>query len=240
MDLHISVALVTGGGTGIGRAVATAFANSGVQVVITGRRENVLEETASSIVVGPSVRYLSADMADSTQVNSLVTWVEEEIGPIGVLVNNAGVNIQNRSLETLTVETWDYVMQVNANGPYYLVHAVLPFMRTRNSGLIINISSMAGVHGSRLSGAAYSASKHALNALTQVISDEERQNGIRATSICPGEVNTPILDDRPTEISDERRKQILQPEDVAAAVMFVASLPDRAHIPELHIVPAAR
>ena len=88
-----------------------------------------------------------------------------------------------------------------------------------------------------MAGAAYSASKHAVNALTQVISEEEREHGIRATAICPGAVNTPILDDRPVPVSAEQRKRILQPEDVAAAVLFVASLPERAHIPELHIVP---
>jgi NAD(P)-dependent dehydrogenase (short-subunit alcohol dehydrogenase family) len=177
-------------------------------------------------------------MADPVQVQALVAWTEETIGPISVLVNNAGVNIRERSLESLSIENWDYVMQVNAHGAFYVVHAVLPAMRSRRSGLIINISSMAGVRGSSVSGAAYSASKHALNALTQVIAEEEGKHGIRATSICPGAVNTPILDDRPAKVSDEQRTRILQPEDVAAAVMFVVALPDRAHIPELHITPA--
>ena len=215
------------------------LADNGRQVVITGRRAELLQETCASIQSAQPVRFRTADIADQKQVTNLVDWTEAEIGPIGILVNNAGVNISDRSLETLTAENWDYVMQVNANGAFYLVHAILPVMRQRGTGLIINISSMAGVRGNSISGAAYSASKHALNALTEVIIEEESKNGIRATSICPGAVNTPILDVRPVALSQQQRSQILQPEDVAAAVMFVVSLPPRASVPMLHITPAA-
>ncbi|OUC07136.1 oxidoreductase, partial [Litorilinea aerophila] len=135
---------------------------------------------------------------------------------------------------------WDYIMQVNATGAFNVIHAVLPQMRERRDGVIVNISSLAGVRASPLGGAAYSASKHALSALTRVIAIEEKDNGIRATNLCPGEVNTPILDDRPVPVSEEHRAQILQPEDVAAAVLFVATLPPRAHVPELYIKPTTQ
>ena len=239
MNPEETVALVTGGGTGIGRSVAESLALAGARVVITGRREAVLRDAAASMRGPKPVAVRAAGMADPKQVHDLVAWVEQEIGPIALLVNNAGVNIQDRGLEALSTEDWDYVIQVNANGAFYAIHAVLPAMRSRRNGMIINISSMAAVRASSISGAAYSASKYALNALTQVIAEEEGRYGIRATSICPGAVNTPILDDRPVKVSAERRKQILQPEDVAAAVMFVVSLPPRAHVPELQIRPAA-
>ncbi len=208
-------------------------------MVLTGRRSGPLHEACEAIDAVHPVQFRTADMADAAQVNELIGWIHDEIGPIDILVNNAGVNIRERRLDALTAQDWDYVMQVNANGAYYVVQAVLPAMRAQGRGLIINISSMAGVHGSSVAGAAYSASKHAVNALTQVISEEERQHGIRATAICPGAVNTPILDDRPVSVTPEQRRRILQPEDIAAAIMFVASLPERAHVPELHIVPAA-
>lgn len=233
-----TIALVTGGGTGIGRASAAALTAAGVQAVITGRREDVLRDAAASMEGVHPVRYRAADMADPAQVAELVAWVEREVGPIAVLVNNAGVNIRERSLNELTLDNWDYVMRVNASGAFSVVHAVLPAMRERGQGLIVNVSSMAGVRGSSVSGAAYSASKHAVNAMTEVINEEEGGRGIRATSICPGAVNTSILDERPVGVSEKRRKQILQPEDVAAAVMFVVNLPPRALVPILHIVPA--
>jgi NAD(P)-dependent dehydrogenase (short-subunit alcohol dehydrogenase family) len=238
MELEGAVALVTGGGSGIGRATAIALADAGARVVITGRREDPLRDTAAAANSNQPVRYRVADLAEAEQVSDLVVWAEEQVGPINLLVNNAGVNVRDRALQSMSVAEWEYVMQVNANGAYYVVHAVLPSMRSHGGGLIINISSMAGVRAGSISGAAYSASKHALNALTAVINEEEGKNGIYATAICPGAVDTPILDNRPVVPSPEQRARILQPEDVAAAVLFVATLPKRAHVPELHIVPA--
>lgn len=232
------IALVTGGGTGIGLAITQAMTASGMQVVITGRRNSVLENAAESAHGEHPVRFRAADLADANQAQELVDWIETEVGPLDVVVNNAGVNVVDRSLDVLSVEDWDTIMRVNANGPFYLTRAVLPAMRRRGHGLFINISSMAGLRGYAISGAAYSASKHALNALTQVLTEEEAKHGIRATIICPGPVNTPILDQRPVPLSEEERQRILQPEDVAAAVMLVVSLPSRAHIPELHITPS--
>jgi NADP-dependent 3-hydroxy acid dehydrogenase YdfG len=233
-------ALVTGGGTGIGRAVAVAFAEAGAKVVITGRRKDKLQESCA-LATGPHpVQFYVADVSDREQVAALVAWTNEALGQIDILVNNAGVNVVERRMEVIKPEAWDYLMNVNTTGVFNLIHAVLPQMRERRDGVLITVSSLAGVRASTLAGAAYSASKHAVSALTKVISIEDKDNGIRATVVAPGEVNTPILDDRPIPVSDEHKAQILQPEDVAAAVLFVAALPARAHVPELLIKPVTQ
>lgn len=240
MRLDGKIALVTGGGTGIGQATAQALAQKGAQVIITGRRAAKLEETCAAIHAPRPVRSYVADVANRTQVSDLVAWIKAEFGPVDILVNNAGTNVARRAVAELAPEDWDLIMQVNATGAFNVIHAVLPDMRARKDGVIINVSSLAGVRASNLGGAAYSASKHALCALTRVIAIEDKDNGIRATNLCPGEVNTPILDERPVKVSDAHKAQILQPEDVAAAVVFIATLPPRAHVPELLIKPTTQ
>ena len=126
MSLEQSVILVTGGGTGIGLASAQALAQAGARIVITGRREEPLRNAVASISGDHPVRYRTADMADPEQVQELVDWVHSEVGVIDILVNNHGVNVQERSLDKLSTRNWDYIMQVNANGAFYVVQAVLP------------------------------------------------------------------------------------------------------------------
>lgn len=237
VELKNKVILVTGGGTGAGRGIATALAAEGAQVIIVGRREEKLQEVCQAIASEPPVRYFAADVADRTQVSNLVKWVNDTFGPIEILVSNAGVNIAQRELANLSLEDWDYVMNVNATGAFNLVHAILPQMRERRDGVIISVSSIAGIRPSVLAGAAYNASKHAMTALSKSISLEEKDHGIRATAIHPGEINTPILDARANPPSEELRAQMLQPEDIAAAVLFVAKLPPRANVQELTIKP---
>jgi len=237
MSLDGMVALVTGGGTGVGAAIAQVLANAGAQVMVVGRREEPLREVAASIMQGPLVRWQVADVTDRDQVGLLIERVEAACGPVDILVNNAGANIVARKLADLDPADWDALVAVNATGPFNLVHALLPSMRHRGNGLIINISSIAGIRPSALAGAAYNASKHALSALNASINLEESANGIRATLLAPGETNTPLLDRRPVKVSDEARARILQPEDIAAAVLFIAMLPPRACVPELVITP---
>ncbi len=237
MTLTGKVALVTGGGTGIGQGIAQALAQAGAAVVVTGRREDKLRETCAKVQAPTPIRYVVGDVANRDDVRRMVDWVKQEVGPIDILVNNAGVNVVERRLEQLTPENWDYMMDVNATGAFNMVHAVLPDMRARRDGLIINVSSISGVRPSVLAGVAYSASKAAMNALSKLINLEEAKNGIRATLIYPGEVETPILDARPVPVSAEQRARILQPEDLGAAAVFVASLPPRANVPDLVIKP---
>jgi NADP-dependent 3-hydroxy acid dehydrogenase YdfG len=178
-----------------------------------------------------------ADVVDRAQVTALVAQIVSEFGRLDMLINNAGVNTPERRLEQLSAENWDYLMTVNATGAFNMIQAVLPQMRAQRDGLIINISSISGLRASTLAGAAYSASKHALNALSKVVGQEEEQHGIRSTIISPGDINTPLLDKRPVPVSAEQRAKILQPDDIAAAVLFVATLPAHVSVPELVIKP---
>ena len=235
--LRRKVAIVTGGGTGIGRATACALARAGASVVVTGRRIGPLQETAKR---ADGISAHQCDVTDRAAVARLIDDVIERYERIDILVNSAGVNIAHRRLAELTPEAWDELLEVNATGVFNLVYAVLPVMRRQRDGLIVTISSIAGLRPSVLAGAAYSAAKHAATALMRVVGLEEAENGIRACVISPGEVDTPILDQRPQPVTAEHRARILQPEDVAAAVLFVASLPPRASVPELLIKPTTQ
>jgi len=237
MQLKDKVALVTGGATGIGLAVARQFSDEGATVVICGRNRERLEAAALSIGGAGAVHPWPLDVTDRTRVGELVGKAIERFGKIDILVNNAGVNVVERTMERIEPESWDYIMAVNATGAFNVAAEVLPHMRGLGDGLIVNVTSTAGCRASDLGGAAYSASKHAMDAFTKVVSLEEGHRGVRATVVAPGEVDTPLLEVRPVAVSDEHRAQILRPEDVAAAVLFVATLPPRAHVPELIIKP---
>jgi NAD(P)-dependent dehydrogenase (short-subunit alcohol dehydrogenase family) len=232
--------VVTGGGTGIGAAIARTLAEAGARVAISGRRLEPLEEAAASATDGPPILIHKCDVADRDSVAAFFDWARDELGQIDILVNSAGINIPNRSLESITPEDWDRVLQINATGAFNCIFQVLPEMRQRRDGVIINICSVAGIRTGLLGGVAYNASKFAMDALARSVGEEERDNGIRVTSIYPGEVETPILDDRPVPVTDEHRARILQPEDLAAAVLMVACLPPRARVPELVMIPTSQ
>ncbi len=162
------------------------------------------------------------------------------VGPPDFVINSAGINVAKRSMAELSPENWDKLLGVNATGAYNLMHAVLPDMRERRDGVIVNISSIAGKRAALLGGVAYNASKFAMTALGMTVAQEEKDNGIRVCNVYPGEVETPILDNRPVPVTAEHRARILQPEDVADAVMMILRLPPRAHVPELVIKPTTQ
>jgi NADP-dependent 3-hydroxy acid dehydrogenase YdfG len=234
----IQTALVTGAGSGIGRGIATALDQLGLRVILVGRDTAKLEATRSGLseTSGPAL-VVPCDVADRAAVDAMVARVLGALGVIDVLVCNAGTNVRNRSLESIAPDDWDQMIATNLTGAFNLVHAVLPSMRERKSGLVIQICSISGKRASVLGGAGYSASKFGQAALGICIGREEGANGIRSTVIYPGEVNTPILDARPVPVPGERREAILQPEDVAAAVRFLVELHPRANVPELIIKP---
>jgi NADP-dependent 3-hydroxy acid dehydrogenase YdfG len=234
------VALVTGGGTGIGAAVAVALAERGCRVAVTGRREDKLKEAAAKFTGEPAIMTHAADVGDAQSVETLFRAVEEKFGPVDILVNSAGINIPNRATSQLTPEAWEQVLRINATGAFLTTRAALPAMRERKGGLVVNICSVAGIRASVLGGSAYAASKYAMAGFGLTVAEEERNNGIRVTTVYPGEVETPILDQRPQPVSAEHRARILQPEDVAAAVVMVAELPPRACVPELVIKPTTQ
>ncbi len=238
--LREKICLVTGGGSGIGLAVARAFLAEGARVAIAGRDEGKLRRAAAELAGGDRLIFYSLDVADPEQVEATVRRLREHWGPVEVLVNNAGLNLRRRSVRELTPEDWQLLLRVNLDGAFYCVHAVLPAMLERRDGVIINISSIAGKRAGPLGGAAYAASKFGMRALGMCLAAEETNSGVRVSTIYPGEVDTPILELRPQPVSEEQRRRILRAEDVAAAVLFVATLPPRVSVPELVIKPTAQ
>jgi len=180
----------------------------------------------------------AADISDRTAVKDLFAFAVKELGYVDILVNNAGGNVPNRALDVLSPEDFELMVNVNLNGTFYCVHEALPGMRERGDGLIINVSSIAGVRASIVAGAGYVASKHGMAGLSMAIGLEESRHGIRSCNICPGEVNTPILDGRPSPPSSEARQTMMGPEDVAQAILFAATMPARTLVEEIVMTPA--
>jgi NAD(P)-dependent dehydrogenase (short-subunit alcohol dehydrogenase family) len=227
--------VVTGAGSGIGRAVALRFAAEGWRVALVGRREAPLCETVS--LFGVDRRSQSAvfgcDVSRSAEVEAMGAAVLARFGSVSVLVNAAGLNVPRRSLRDLSLEDWHQVVDTNLNGAYYCIRAFLPSMRAEHDGTIININSDVGKIPRELAGAAYVTSKFGLAGLTTHINAEERTHGVRATSIFPRDVNTPLLDKRPQPPPADVRARMLQPEDLAACVWLAATLPSHAIVDEI-------
>jgi NADP-dependent 3-hydroxy acid dehydrogenase YdfG len=231
------IVAITGGGTGIGAGIAKGLAAAGCKVTVGGRRVEPLESLASSISSEHAVRAHTLDVADAQSVKAFFADIRAAVGDVDILVNSAGVNIQKRTMAEMSPEDWDRVLQINATGAYRCMYEVLPAMRQRKDGLVVNISSVAGKRAISLGGIVYCASKFAMTALGTAVSNEVREEGVRITNVYPGEVNTPILDNRPTPVTQAHKDSILQPEDVASVVVTICSLPPRANVPEVVIKP---
>ena len=228
--------LVIGGGTGMGKAIALQLCKDGANLAVAGRREEKLTEVV--IKSDQKIKSHIVDVTDRASVSNLFTWFEDKMGELDILVHAAGINIANRAMEQLEPDEWDKVIQINLTGAYNCLQATLLKMRPRKSGLVILINSVAGRRSVPLAGVAYNSSKFGMSALGMGVGEEERENGIRITNIYPGEVNTPILDERVNPPTPEHRESILQPDDIAQVVSTVAKLPARAHVPELVIKPS--
>jgi len=237
-NLNGTVTWITGGGSGIGRAGAVALAAAGSTVVVSGRREDALAATVAEVTAaGGTGSALTLDVADNAAVEAAAADIVQRYGRIDTLVNAAGINIGKRRYNEMSVDDWRLVIDVNLNGAYQCVAAVLPTMRERGDGLIINISSWAGVYNSYVAGPAYGASKHAMVSMNHTINLEEFMHGIRACVICPAEVATEILDRRPVPVPDAARARMLQPEDLGETIRFVAAMPAHACLNEIVISP---
>ena len=238
MSSTLQTALVTGAGSGIGRSISAALAEMGLRVALVGRDREKLERVRAGLVRGRDSAFVApCDISDRYAVKALVDRVLAAFEQIDVLVCNAGTNVKNRSLDALEPADWDRMIATNLTGAFNLVHYVLPAMRQRHNGLVIQICSISGIRASTLGGAGYSASKFGQSALGICLGREEGARGIRSSVIYPGEVDTPILEARPIPVGADRRAVILQPDDIAAAVRFLVELPPRAHVPELVITP---
>ena len=232
------VAWITGAGTGIGLAGAQALALAGATVVMSGRRSDVLAQEAKKIAEnGGAAEVQALDVSEPQAVKRVADAILTHHGHIDILLNSAGLNTPNRLWKNQTVDGWRDVVGINLDGSFYTVHAVLPAMRARKDGLIINVSSWAGVFHPKLTGAAYNASKHAVTVMTETINMEEGVNGIRACAICPAEVATPILDRRPVPPSAADRARMLQPKDLGDTIRFIAELPAHVCLNQLIISP---
>ena len=233
----MNTAVVTGAGSGVGRAVALKFAVEGWNVALVGRRVEPLAQTIALADPSAHERLASfpCDVSAPDAVAAMGTAVVARFGDVDVLVNAAGMNVRQRSFEAVSLDDWHAVLATNLHGAYYCVQAFLPRMRERGTGTIININSDVGKVARDLAGPAYVSSKFALSGLTQQINAEERRHGVRACSICPRDINTPLLDKRPQPPAPEVRARMIQPEDMAACVWLVATLPSRAIVEEISL-----
>jgi NAD(P)-dependent dehydrogenase (short-subunit alcohol dehydrogenase family) len=235
MSLQGKNVLVTGGGSGIGLAIAEALAREGCKVAISGRTTDTLERAAAGVEALEPLCWTACDVANRAEVKQMFEWFEAKLGMIDILVNCAGTNVAKRMMADLDPADFDQVMGTNLTGTFNCIHAALPGMRRRQGGLIVNIVSVAGKRSMKLAGMPYCVSKFAQGALGTFVSQEAADDGVKVTNIYPGETNTPIVDRRPEPPPAERRAQMLQPEDVADCVLMVAKLPPRAIVPELVI-----
>ncbi len=241
MDMSGQTALVTGASSGMGVAIAAELATAGMNLAIAARRAELLEIVAGTARAhGVEVLISSVDVSDREAAFAFAQATLDRFGKIDLLVNNAGTNSAPRTTAEIAPDDWDHVIRVNLTGAFHFAHALIPPMREAGGGLIINIASTAALNPSGMAGSAYSASKAGMRALTININDEEWRNGIRATTIHPGETDTPILNLREEVSCPEERARMVQPEDIAAAVLFVAQMPARSKINELLITPTHR
>ena len=234
-NLDDKVAWITGAGSGIGQNAAVTLSKLGMKVILSGRNVKNLQETALKCENSPIIKRL--DIADKNQVKSVAQEIKMEFMHIDILINCAGINIENRDWDNINETEWDDVFQTNINGLFYCCKSAIPMMKERKDGLIINISSWAGNHISYLSGTSYIASKHAINAMTETINMKYCNVGVRACSICPGEASTPLLDQRPVPLSQEEKDLMLQVEDISETVAFVAQMEKHVCVNQITISP---
>lgn len=231
---HPETALVTGATEGIGRAIALALAGAGYRVGVCSRTASKVDALVAELrATGAQASGRAADVASPGEVHALVRHVEGDLGPVDVLVNNAGI-MRLRPIAELTLDDWDATMATNVRGLFIMTQAVLPGMRQRRRGAIVNIASLAGRNGF-VGGAAYTASKHAVLGFAKSLMLEVRKDDVRVITICPGSVDTRLLQAEPAMYGKDRK--IMAPEDVADVVLASLALPARALVSELDLRP---
>ncbi len=234
-NLKNKIAWITGAGSGIGENAAIKLSALGMKVILSGRDKNKLKLTADKCKNETSIKPL--DVANNKKVEQTSKEIIEKYTNIDVLINSAGINVEQRDWDVINKNDWDNIFQTNVNGLFYCCKSVLPYMKVKQDGLIINISSWAGKEVSLLSGVTYTSSKHAVNAMTETINMKYCNLGIRACALCPGEVATPILDKRPKKLSIEQKNKMLQPDDLGETIAFLCQMPKHVCINQLIISP---
>jgi NADP-dependent 3-hydroxy acid dehydrogenase YdfG len=232
------IAWITGAGTGIGRAGARALAAAGATAILSGRRSAELESVSAGIAdAGGHAEVEVLDIVDRAAVDQVLKRIMDRHGQLDMLINSAGLNVPNRRWADITTQAWNTVIDVDLNGAFNVSHASLGVMRKQRDGLIVNVSSMASQRVNGVSGTAYTAAKHALNAMNESINFENCHLGIRACALCPGEVATEILEKRPVPPSPEDRARMVQEDDVGKTILFIAEMPAHVCLNEIHITP---
>ena len=232
------IAIIAGASSGMGAATAQLFAAQGATVVLGARSAGALEKLAGEInAAGGKALAVPTDATDRAAAQALVGAAVEHYGRVDTLINSVGTNLKQRALTVLDPADWDMMLSVNLSAAYNLTRAVLPQMRSQGQGLIVHFSSGA-VQRPDVSGVAYQATKHGVAGLAYGTMEEEKENGIRVTVIFPGLCNTPLVEKRPTPTPPEVLAKALEPEDVARAALLVASLPPRAYVPDMRLLPS--
>jgi NADP-dependent 3-hydroxy acid dehydrogenase YdfG len=237
VSLKDQVVIVVGASSGIGRDTAILFAREGACVLAAARRRDRLMSLQEELSKeGHAIEIATADASNAGEMDALAKRALGKFGKIDILVYVTGTNIPDRAMTRLTPATWDMMIGVNLNGAFYSTHAVLPAMRAAGGGHLIYISSISGLVPD-ISGAAYQAAKRGVLGLAHAVRVEEKANGIRTCVVCPGLVDTEILEKRPVKPTAEMLAKALLPVDVAEAVLSVAKLPQRAVVPEMQLMP---
>src|SRR5438874_698496 len=230
---------VTGGGSGIGEAAALALARDGADIVLTGRRQGPLEEVAGRIrAAGGTAHVQPGDLTEPASVRRIGAFIDEKIGRLDIRLNNAGININERHWNKLTPENARLMINGNLAAAAQCVTVALPMMRAQEDGLIIHTASVAGRFIGGFPGPLYTAAKHGIVAMSHSINMEECKNGIRSCVFLPGEVATAILDKRPNPVSPEEKARMVQPEDCADLILYIAGLPKRLVMNEVMLSPS--
>jgi NAD(P)-dependent dehydrogenase (short-subunit alcohol dehydrogenase family) len=241
-QLEGKVAWVTGAGSGIGEAAALMLAEEGAAVVLTGRRREPLESVRARIHQkggpnGPRGYVQPGDLTKPEDVRRIGDYIRTEIGRLDILINNAGININDRHWDKLTPENARLMVDGNLAAAAQCVTVALPLMREGKDGLIIHTASMAGRFIGGFPGPLYTAAKHGVVAMSHSINMQECINGIRSCVFLPGEVATPILDQRPNPVGPEVRARMVQPEDCADLIRYICLLPARLVMNEVMLSP---
>ncbi|MFQ3852423.1 SDR family oxidoreductase [Staphylococcus parequorum] len=232
VELKNKVAIVTGASSGIGASIAQVLSSHGVKVVLSGRNESRLNDTAQRIQTAGNadVETLVVDITDKKDVERLVQTAKDKFGRIDILINSAGQMLSS-AITDGDVEAWDAMIDVNVKGTLYGINAVLPTFLGQSSGHIINITSISGFEVTKKS-TLYSASKAAVHAITQGLEKELAKTGVRATSISPGMVDTPLSGE-----TDWGERKKLDPEDIAEAAIYALQQPSHVNVNEVTVRP---
>ena len=235
------VSIITGAGTGIGKVAAVMFAEAGSDLVLAGRRQPPLDQVAElAREHGVDVEVRPTDLENGDAAADLGKWSLERFGKVDILVNNAGHSSRVRSLRYVGPEEWDSVFKVNVEGVYRLTQSVLANMIDRSTGTVITVSSMAALNPGLLGGAPYSAAKAASLNMIRGMNTELAKFGVRACAIMPGEVDTPILENRPRPPDADDRSTMMQAEDIAQAIFLCAAMPQRTIVEQVVMMPTLR